>query len=203
MPDRGQTRAVVAAAFILVWLAIPGAMGATHRGSNVPDQVALEMSYQRAPTAGAYDQLVARLLSEDGSPVVGVEVEFQRELEFLGPRLIKLASATTDAYGTARVTVDTRETSVKIRARFLGNSQYQPAEATSEITMPVGAPGVPAPAEEGRTDPSLAAIAAVMPPLLAAIALAIWLVLLGLSAATVLAIRRARPSTPAQEEKRT
>jgi hypothetical protein len=178
-------------------------MGATHRGSNVPDQVALDVSYQQALTAGAYGQVVARLVVDDGSPVVGVEVEFQRELEFLGPRLIKLGSATTDSYGTARVTIDTRDAPVRVRASFMGNGQYLPAEASSEITVPVGRPGGPAPVEEGGSEPSLAPFASVMPPLLAAIALFIWLVLLGLSDTTVLAIRRARPSTPAQEEKRT
>jgi len=67
------------------------------------------------------------------------------------------------------------------------------AEVAQEINLQaipdVGSPGGPA-TPDGQ--PNLAIVATVMPPLLALTAFLIWLVLLGLIAVTVLAIRRGR-----------
>jgi len=203
MADRQKLRAALLATSALAWLVTPAAMTATHRGEGVPDVVVLQMSYQQATVIGTRGQLVARAIVDDGSPVVGVTVEFLREVDFLGPRLISLGSAMTDAYGTARVPIDTDQATVRIRARFTGSDDYLPAEITSDINVPA-APDLGAGAADGKTgsEPSLAVVAAVMPSLLAAIALAIWLFLIGLSATTVLAIRRARPSVPVRKEGR-
>jgi hypothetical protein len=202
MADRLRLRALLASICMLVWLVTPAATGATHLGEGVPDEVTLQVSFQQAPVAGAHAQLVARALIDDGSPVTGVEVEFLREMDFLGPRLISLGSSTTDSSGTARVTIDINDPTIVVRARFKGNEQYSSAEVTSEVHQ-AAAPNGPT-TGAGGGEPNLAVVAAVMPPLLALMALVIWLALLGLTAVTVIRIRRDRTTpVPARKERTT
>jgi hypothetical protein len=202
MVDRLRFCALLTAVWVMVALVSPAAVGATHRGEGVLDEVALQMSYQQPTVAGAHAHLIARAIVDDGSPVIGVEVEFLREVDFLGTRAISMGRATTDAQGTARATIDTFEPTILVRVRFMGNEEYLPAEVTSEIHQPVGAPIGPATGDGGGNEPSLAIVATIMPPLLAVIALAIWLLLLGLTAATVLGIRRNRSALVASRKGR-
>lgn len=202
MADRLEFRALIVGAFLLTWLVTPVAVGATHHGEGVPDQVELQMTYQQPSAEGAHAHLIANATIDDGSPAVGVDVEFLREVDFLGPRLISLGSAITDSNGTARVTIDTQESTILVRARSQGNDLYLPAEVTSEIHQPVSAEGPRTGNGEGGSEPSLVIVAAVMPPVLAAIALVIWLSLLGLAAATVLGIRRNRAVPIAAHQER-
>jgi len=202
MADRLEFRALIVGAFLLTWLVTPVAVGATHHGEGVPDQVELQMTYQQPSAAGAHAHLFARATIDDGSPAVGVAVEFLREVDFLGPRLISLGSAVTDGDGTARITIDTDQPTVLVQARFKGNELYLPVEVAAEIHQPVGAPNGPAIGDGGGSEPSLAIVAAVMPPVLAAIALVIWLSLLGLAAVTVIRIRRDRTALVSARQER-
>lgn len=202
MADRLKVRALIVGAFLLTWLVTPLAVGATHHGEGVLDQVELQMTYQQPSAEGALAHVIASAIIDDGSPAVGVEVEFLREVDFLGPRLISLGSAVTDSDGTARITIDTQEPTILVRARFKGNELYLPAEVVSEIHQPVSAEGPRTGNGEGGSEPSLASVAAVMPPVLAVIALVIWLSLLGLAAVTVLGIRRNRAAPIAARQER-
>jgi len=193
MAERLKPSVALASVCLSIWLTMPAAVGASHHGQGVADEVTLRMSYQQAPVAGAHAQIIASASLDDGDPAVGVGIEFLRQVDFLGPRLISLGSATTGASGAARITLDTTQGKLRVIARVAGNDLYLPAEVAQEINLQaipdVGSPGGPA-TPDGQ--PNLAIVATVMPPLLALTAFLIWLVLLGLIAVTVLAIRRGR-----------
>jgi hypothetical protein len=178
---------------LLLLLAVPGSASGTHRGQGVVDELALNVSYRVASQPGVANQLVAQVRVDDGSPVVGIDVEFLREVEFLGTRRIALGRATTDAGGTAQIPFNAAAQRMSILVRFPGNDHYHAAELAAEIVVPPGAvaPGDGPIAEEGA---SLAIITAVMPPVLAMVAGGTWLLLLGLAVVTALAIRRGRSS---------
>ena len=160
MSEPLKLRALLATTLVLVWLVAPSATGATHRGEGVLDEVAIEMSYQQPLVAGAHGQVVARAVVDDGSPVVGIDVEFLREIDFLGPRLISLGTASTDAYGTARLTVYAEVPTMRLRAHFAGNDDYIAAEASSEISLPAAPDGPTTGAGDGG-EPNLTVVAAV------------------------------------------
>lgn len=195
-------RVLLATAWVAAWLALPSSIGATHRGESIADEVTMQLSLQAATMRGVSDQLVAQLHVDDGSPVAGVEVEFVREADFLGPRLVTLGNATTDAYGTARIPINTVESNMRVRVLFTGNDQFLPSEVAADISLPVE-PSSPGAGEDEAAVAGLATVAGLMPPLLAVIALAMWVFLLGLSAVTVLTIRRGRPSITVGKERRT
>lgn len=192
--------AIVTIASLTALLALAGTASATHRGAGTIDEVVIRVSAQRAAVAGVSDQLMAQLTVDDGSSVSGVEVEFLRAVDFLGSRLISLGRATTDASGTARLPIQASGSSLRIEVRFAGNENFQPAEVTSEISLPA-APR-PAPGEgEQPSQASLAVFGSIMPPVLAAMAAGVWLLLIGLSAITVRAIWRGRSSATRKEQR--
>lgn len=199
----GSPRAILlASASFAVLLLQPAGASATHRGVGVVDEVTLEVGYHDSSIPGGPGQLTARLLVE-GSPLAGMDVEFWREVDFLGPRRIVLGTRKTAADGTASVSISLSESALSVGARFAGNESYLAAEQTTEISPPVAAPpGSPAPTrDEGGA--SLALVSSVMPPLLALTVLAIWLLLFGVTVATVLAIRRGRSPLAATRGERT
>ena len=198
----GSPRAILlAGATFAVLLLQPAGASATHRGDGVVDEVALEVGYRASSVPGAPGQLTARLLVE-GSPLAGMEVEFWREVDFLGPRRIVLATRKTGADGTASVSISLSESALRVGARSADNESYLAAEQTIEISPSRAVPpGSPAPTrDEGGA--SLALVSSVMPPLLALAVLAIWLLLLGVTVATVLAIRRGRSPLDATRRER-
>lgn len=197
MVSRGGSRPIarLAVIFLLVWLALPAAALGTHEGEGVIDEVTVRLSYQPAAVAGVSGQLMAQLAMDDGSPIEGVPVEFLRETSFLGPRMINLGQATSDAYGTAVMPLANAEgAALQIVARFGGDEHYQAFEQTADIRVSATAARPASQPEAGGSGaPSLVVFATVMPPLLMLVAAGIWLLMFGLSARTVLAIRRDRP----------
>lgn len=187
-------------ASLLATLLLPATAGATHHGVGVVDEVAMQLSYRSSSLAGAPGQLEAELVLDDGSPLVGATVDFWREVELLGTRRVVLGRATTGAGGTAGMPLIQPESATRVGATFAGGESYLAAEETAEIA-PSGAapPASPAPAAEVGAA-SLEPVSTVMPPLLALTAFAIWLLLIGLTIATVRAIRRGR-SSPATTRK--
>lgn len=168
-------------------------VGATHHGEGVVDAVSVQVSYRPAAVAGASDQLVARLTMDDGSPIAAVEVTFWREVYFVGERRILIGSALTDVSGTAGVPFSGPAATERFVAEFAGNQQFQAATAIASITVPAhpGRAGGDAGAGQQVTA-TLAVFATLMPPLLALTAFSVWLLIFGLTARTVLAIRRGR-----------
>jgi hypothetical protein len=180
---------------LLLSLIVPLAALATHRGHGMVDEVAIHLSFQASRFAGVSDQLVADVRRDDGAPIVGVGVGFLREVDFLGLRRIPLGRASTDAYGTARVPVTATYSRLVVVAVITGDALYEATEMRAEIVVPPGSvrPEGALPLGEGGPA-SLVAIAQVMPQVLALTALGIWVLLIVLTAVTVRAIRRGRPS---------
>lgn len=203
MPRRfGWRRAVLlAVATLAALLLLPASASATHRGVDVVDEVLLELTYQASSLAGAPGQLTARLKVE-GSPLAGMPVEFWREVDFLGPQRIVLGTVTTGADGTASVPLTLSESPLRVGARFAGNPEYLAAQETTEIGSAGSAPtGSPVP-KGNAGGASLDLIASVMPPLLGLTVLAIWMLLIGVTVAAVLAIRRERSPRAATRKER-
>jgi hypothetical protein len=184
---------------LLALLLTPGIVLAGHHGQGIPDEVAIEVSFRNSTLAGAPGQLAANLRLDDGSPLVGVEVAFWREVDFLGARRVLLGRNTTGSDGTASVAVAPSEVPLRVVASFAGLEGYLAAEGVTEISAVIA--GAPPDGESGNIDPpaSLAVLAALMPPVLAFVALAVWLLLLGLTLVTVRAIRAGRPSAGAEK----
>lgn len=197
---RAQLRALAAGVGLAACLAIAAPVSATHRGEGVVDEVQLQLTLQAARVPGVSDQLVAHLFVDNGSPVVGVEVEFLREVEFLGERMIPLGVATTDAAGSAQLAIRSRNRSFEVQARFNGNDSYLPAVLSMPITLSAAPDEVEQPL---LPEADLNVVSAVMPPTLAATALAVWVLLIGLCAITVRAIRRRRPVETLEKEDHT
>lgn len=199
----GWRRAVLlACASLLPWMLLPAPASATHHGEGVVDVVVMELSYRSSSLAGAPGQLVARLVLDDDSPLAGAAVEFWREVEFLGLGRVLLGRVTTGTDGSAGVPVSQSESAMRVGARFAGGESYLAAEQAIDISASdVPLPSRPAPAGEGG-GASLEVVSAVMPLLLTLTAIAIWLLLIGITVMTVLAIRRGRRSSPRQEDTR-
>lgn len=201
-PHRFHTPTWLTLGLLLLWLALPAGASATHRGEGVVDEVVIRLSFQSSPVPGVTGQVIAHLAMDDGSAIVGEEVEFLRQVDFLGAREIVIGQATTDVSGDARLGLKpTSQASWRVIARFAGDERYHAAEQVAEIVVPPLS-GVGDESLAKDTGVSLAVIAAVMPTLLTATAIAIWLILFGLTAMTVLAIRRGRPSVVRRTEGR-
>jgi hypothetical protein len=180
---------------------LPANASATHRGVGVVDEVLLELTYLASSLPGAPGQLTARLKVE-GSPLAGMPVEFWREVDFLGPQRIVLGTVKTGADGTASVPLTLSESPLRVGARFAGDPEYLAAEETTEISSAGSAPtGSPVPTGNAG-GANLDVIASVMPPLLALTVLGIWMLLIGVTVAAVLAIRRERSPLAATRKER-
>lgn len=187
------------AAAALVALVCVSPAGATHRGPDVVDEVFLNVSYRAATVAGVHDRLVAQLTVDDGSPVVAVEVTFWREVYFVGVRRILVGRAQTDVSGTASVPISAPNGPLRVVAGFAGDEHYLPGNAVEDVTVPPGSEPANSNAGVGQqSDATLALFATFMPLLLALTAFSVWLLIFGLTAKTVLAIRRGRPASVAK-----
>jgi len=178
-------------------------VGAIHRGEGVVDAVSVAVSYRPATVAGANDQLVARLTMDDGSPIAAVEVTFWREVYFVGERRIRIGGALTDVSGTAGVPYSGPAATERFVAEFAGNEQFQPATEIAEVVVPPRPERADGNAGVGQqSTATLAVFATLMPLLLALTAFSMWLLMFGLMAGTVLAIRRGRATVSVGKEGR-
>jgi hypothetical protein len=185
---------VLLVGFVAGLLPMPASVLAGHHGEGIPDEVAIEVSFRNSTLAGAPGQLAADLRLDDGSPLVGVEVAFWREVDFLGARRVLLGRGTTGPDGTASVAVAPSEVPLRVVASFSGAEGYLAAEVETEISAVFAGPPVGGQSDTTDRTASLAVVSALMPPVLAFVALAIWLLLLGLTLVTVRAIRAGRPA---------
>lgn len=200
MPSHPRLRGLISlTGAALVALVCVSPAVATHRGEATIDEVFLNVSYRAATVDGVHDRLVAQLTVDDGSPVVAVEVTFWREVYFVGVRRILVGSAQTDVSGTASVPISAPNGPLRVIAGFAGDEHFLPAEASEEITVPPDSQPANSNAGVGQqSTATLALFATFMPLLLALTAFSMWLLIFGLSAKTVLAIRRGRPASVAK-----
>ena len=72
MAERLKPSVALASVCLSIWLTMPAAVGASHHGQGVADEVTLRMSYQQAPVAGAHAQVVAQAAIDSGAPAIGL-----------------------------------------------------------------------------------------------------------------------------------
>lgn len=128
--------------------------------------------------------LEARLTDAENRPVSGETVQFLLGVDFLGVRQVVVASALTDAGGTAKVTYrPTSSDEQTLVARATGSG------ATS-VPVDLGVTGVP-PALPSESD-SLAFIAALAGPAAVVLALVVWATLAGVLLSVIRVVVRPR-----------
>ena len=178
-------RLAIGAVPLVLWLVAiaPVEVAASHLGNGVPDPTAVSVSFVPSANPKISDRIAARLVAYDDSPVGHAEIEFRREIEFLGPRLVILGRATTDATGIAQIPIRPTDSRLRIEVRFAGDERYAPTEATVDVVIPPGsAVGRQGQArfEPPRPGLGLGQVAAAMPLLIAGATVGVWVVLVGL-----------------------
>jgi hypothetical protein len=184
---------------------VPAQVTATHQGPGVPDPTEVSVSFVKSVQKQISDRIAAHLVAYDGSPIGGAEIEFRREIELLGPRLVLLGRATTDATGVAQVPIRATDARLRVEVRFAGDDRYAPSATTVDVVVPkasVRAAGQAA-FEPPRPGIGLGQLAAVMPLAIAGATVGVWVALAALIFVTLRGIRRNRrndlPDMEAQE----
>jgi hypothetical protein len=172
----------------------PADVAASHMGDGIPDPTAMSVSFVRSSHAQISDRIAAQLVAYDGSPIGDAEIEFRREIEFLGSRLVLLGRATTDTDGVAQVPIKATEARLRIEVRFAGDERFAPSETTVDVVAPPGS--VQASGQAGFEPPrptvGLGQVAAVMPLVIAGATLGVWVGLVALVIVTLRGIGRSR-----------
>ncbi len=169
---------------IVTWLgitvAVMAAMGWVTHGPSTAladeavGKVQAGITFDEPVTAGEGVSLSVRLTGDDGQPIVRARVEFFVNPDFFGERPVALQTAITNADGLASLKyVPTWDGAHRVTALFAGNSDYQPGEVTTVMTV---SGTVTAPVSESESLHVLRQWAAPAVTLGAAI---VWLVILG------------------------
>jgi hypothetical protein len=132
--------------------------------------------------------LTARLADATGKPIGEREIAFYQRVDFFGSRDAYIATATTDADGTATIVYEPAEAGQQgILVRFAGDTTYAEASAPGSIDVKdAAAPFAEAPLP-------LASVRGWLPFVLGAFVLATWLALLGIFWRAISGIRAAGP----------
>jgi hypothetical protein len=169
--------------FVLLLMAGPAAAQEEPSAENV-DSISMDLVIPRNEELPPQFQVT--LTDEAGQPVPGVNVEFTRELEFLGTtRYAVLGTATTDVGGLARLVVLPREETATVIASVDGSD----VSATLDVVFPEERvdPFFDADPEPGRLEP----LRDLLPPLIAVAVALLWVFVIGLAVSTVRRIKRA------------
>lgn len=125
----------------------------------------------------------AKLTGPDGKPVGGAVLEFFFAVDFMGQTQASLGKAQTNASGTASVYYRLNQDGpVDFGAKFGGDAAF--AAAASDL-LRVEVTGAPAPAE---TQSRVRLVGRWVPWAALALAIGVWVVLIGVSARIVVAI---------------
>ncbi len=158
----------------------PAEVAASHLGDGVPDPTTVSVSFVRSVQKAISDRMAARLVAYDGSPIGGAEIEFRREIEFLGPRLVSLGRSATDSTGVARIPIVATDERLRIEVRFAGNERYAPSVTTVDVVVPPGSVRGGAGFEPPRPGVGLGQLASLMPLAIAGATVGVWVVLVAL-----------------------
>jgi hypothetical protein len=179
-----RIRVVIGAILLVLGLVAiaPVEVAASHLGNGVPDPTAVSISFVPSANARISDRIAARLVAHDGSPIGDAEIEFRREIEFLGPRLVILGRATTDTAGIAQIPIRPTDSQLRIEVRFAGDERYAPTEGTVDVVVPPGSAVGQGQAtfKPPRSGIGLGQVASVMPLLIAGATVGVWVVLVAL-----------------------
>jgi hypothetical protein len=132
--------------------------------------------------------LTATLADAAGKPIGEREVAFYQRVAFFGARDAYIATATTDADGTATIVYEPAEAGQQsILVRFAGDTTYAEGSASGAIDVQdAGAPFAESPLP-------LASVRGWLPFVLGAFVLATWLALLGIFWRAISGVRAAVP----------
>lgn len=169
--------------FVLLLVAGPAAAQEELSAEKV-DSISMELVIPRNEELPPQFQVT--LTDEAGQPVPGVDVEFTRELEFLGTtRYAVLGTSETDVGGVARLVVLPREETATVIASVDGSD----VSATLDVVFPEERVDrfFDADPEPGRLEP----LRDLLPPLIAVAVALLWVFVIGLAVSTVRRIKRA------------
>ena len=176
--------------------AVPAEVAASHLGDGVPDPTAVSVSFVRSVQKQISDRIAAHLVAYDGSPISDAVIEFRREIEFLGPRLVFLGRGTTDTTGVARIPIVATDERLRIEVRFAGDERYAPSVLSVDVVVPPGSARAAGRAgfEPPRPGVGLGQLASLMPLVIAGATVGVWVVLFALVLLTLRQIKRSQPN---------
>lgn len=155
----------------------------------------MSVTFEPSSMDGIPHYLAARLVTQDGSAVVGERVSIRRVVDVFGGRTVTIGRAATDNAGIARVPVVPREDIYSVTATFSGSDTLAASSVEDEVVFPAGTVIVPEEVPRGGlVDPQLRPLADVMPLAIGAAVVVVWVVLIGLSIVTLAGIRSSRRS---------
>lgn len=184
--------AALTGALLLLALPVVGlAQDPGAAASPAPKQAtSISLAFEPARMQGLPHYLVAKLVSQDGSAVVGGRVTMRRKADAFGGRTVTLGRATTDNAGIARVPVEPREPAYHVTASYGGDEDLASSTAESDIAFPAELVLQPQHVPQGGlVDPQLRPLGDVMPIVIGLIVLGIWILLLALTVMTLVRIR--------------
>jgi hypothetical protein len=182
--NRHSTPVIALLAILVLTLAMPRAAAQEGPDPEVIESLTMELVIPRNEEVPP--QLRVVVTDGAGQPVPGAQVEFNRELEFLGTtRQAALGSATTDVGGVARLVVMPREEIATVIASVSGSE----ATAVLDVVFPAERvdPFFDPDPEPGRLEP----LRDLMPTIVAIAVALLWVFVIGLAVTTVSRIKRA------------
>lgn len=194
-PLRPRRVAATIALAVSTWLAalvgMPWVAVAQDASSPAPKMATtITVHFEPSRMDGIPHYLAARLVAADGSAAVGERVQIRRTVDVFGGRSVTLGRANTDNAGIARVAIEPREEVYAVSASFTGSDTLSPSEVVDDIVFPSELVIIPEHAPRGGlVDPQLRPLADVMPLVIGAGVVVVWLVLLGVTFLTLLHIR--------------
>lgn len=170
---------------LVVVLTLVGALPAlAQEESSTPEPATIDLRLTIPRNEDVPPQLLATVRDANGNAISGIDVDFTRELRFLGTdRLAPLGSRTTDVGGVARLVVLPRQEHATVVAKVAGTD----VSDTIDATFP-----------ENRVDtffdPThehglLTPLRNAMPLIIAGLVAALWVFLIGLAVSTVRRIK--------------
>ncbi len=150
------------------------AMTGTASADEAVVEAVAQLAFEQPKTNEDTVSLQVRLTADDGQPLARARVEFFVRPDFFGERPVALQTVLTDAKGLASLNyVPTWEGVHRVTAIFAGDSDYQPGEATTVMTVSgVASPHLP-------DADSLAILQLWAAPAVTVGAIIVWLLIIG------------------------
>lgn len=168
------------------WISVPPAVA---DATSPPAR--LDVRYQSPVRKKLSPAVIVRVSTASGSPLAGATVQIVVDGKLFGGRAV-LGEATTDATGVGSVPIVPTRSRYEVRARFVGNDQAGAAEAVRTFTVPA----TDIQAADRSQKPPLSGVADVMPRVLVAVVVLLWIALLAGTVSCVRSIRHEARTSP-------
>lgn len=181
MMARYDIRTLVIIALLGLFPSLPAI---AQEDSATPKPQTIDLRLAIPPNPDVPPQFIATVRDAEGNAIPGITIEFRRELEFLGTtRIALLGSASTDVGGAARLVVLPRQEHATIIATVVGSEVSTKMDAT-----------FPEDRVDTFFDPEqehglLTPLRSVMPYLISAVVVLLWIFVIALVVSTVRRIR--------------